>query len=71
MPLASDEKIVRVADELLAQMDTIFGLHPGFRAVHAKGVMLSGTLSPSREAFSLARAPHVTRNSTPVTRACL
>ena len=67
MPLPSDEKIVRLADDLLAQMTTIFGPHPGFRAVHAKGTMLSGTFTPSREAASLTRAPHVTRNSTPVT----
>src|SRR5246500_5134569 len=67
MPFPSDEKILRLADDLLAQMDTIFGLHPGFRPVHAKGAMLSGTFTPSREAISLTRAPHVARKSTPVT----
>ena len=67
MPLPSDEKIVQLAKELLAQLDAIFGLHPGFRAAHAKGMMLSGTFTPSREAVSLTRAPHITRNSTPVT----
>jgi catalase len=67
MPLPSDEKIVQLAHELLDQLDAIFGLHPGFRAVHAKGMMLSGTFTPSREAVSLTRAPHITRNSTPVT----
>ena len=67
MPLPNDEKIVRLADDLLAQMDTIFGLHPGFRAVHAKGAMLSGTFTPSPQAVSLTRAPHATSNSTAVT----
>jgi catalase len=67
MPLPSDEKVIRLADDLLAQMDTLFGLHPGFRAVHAKGMMLSGTFTPSREAIALTRAPHATHNSTPVT----
>lgn len=67
MPLPSDEKIVRLANDLLAQMDSIFGQHPGFRAVHAKGTMLSGTFTPSREAVSLTRAPHAARSSTPVT----
>ena len=52
---------------LLAQLDAIFGLHPGFRPAHAKGAMLSGTFAPSPEARSLTRAPHVTRESTPVT----
>jgi catalase len=67
MPLPSDERIVQLANELLAQLDAIFGLHPGFRPAHAKGVMLSGTFTPSREAVSLTRAPHITRDSTPVT----
>src|SRR5580700_2356396 len=67
MPLPSDEKIVQLANDLLAQFDTIFGLHPGFRPAHAKGMMLSGTFAPSPEARSLTRAPHVSRESTPVT----
>jgi catalase len=66
MPLPSDEKIVQLANEILAQFDTMFGLHPGFRAVHAKGVMMSGTFTPSSEAAALTRAPHA-RNATPVT----
>jgi catalase len=67
MPLPSDEKIVQLAKELLGQLDAMFGLHPGFRAAHAKGMMLSGTFTPSREGVSLTRAPHITRASTPVT----
>jgi catalase len=67
MPLPSDEKIVQLANDLLAQFNTMFGSHPGFRAVHSKGVMMSGTFTPSREAIALTRAPHATRNSTPVT----
>src|SRR5579871_5396356 len=67
MPLPSDERIVRLADDLLAQMDALFGQHPGFRAVHAKGEMLSGTFTPSHQAASFTRAPHATRQSTPVT----
>ena len=67
MPLPSDEKIVQLANDLLAQLDAIFGLHPGFRAAHAKGMMLSGTFTPSTEAASLTRAPHIKRGETPVT----
>jgi len=67
MPLPSDEKIIQLANDLLKQFDTIFGLHPGFRPAHAKGVMLSGTFTPSREAGSLTRAPHAARESTSVT----
>jgi len=67
MPLPSDEKIVQLANDLLAEFDTIFGLHPGFRPAHAKGTMLMGTFAPSPEARSLTRAPHVTRETTPIT----
>ena len=67
MPLPSDEKIVQLANDLLTQLDTIFGLHAGFRPAHAKGMMLSGTFTASPEALSLTRAPHVTRESTSVT----
>jgi catalase len=67
MPLPSDEKLIALSQDLLKQFDTIFGLHPGFRPAHARGVMLSGTFSPSPDAPSLTRAPHATRNSTPVT----
>src|SRR5262249_49320559 len=48
-------------------LDTLFGLHPGFRAAHAKGLMCSGTFTPSPEAAKLTRAPHANRPSTPVT----
>jgi catalase len=66
MPFPSDETIMALSRDLLAEFDTIFGLHPGFRPVHAKGVLLQGTFTPSREAASLTRAPHANRPSTPV-----
>src|SRR6516162_931364 len=43
------------------------GTHAGFRPVHARGVMCSGTITPSPEAGKLTRAPHAIRPSTPVT----
>jgi catalase len=43
------------------------GVHPGFRPVHARGVMCSGTFTPSPEAGKLTRAPHAVGPSTPVT----
>jgi catalase len=67
MPLPTDEKLLALSQDLLKQFDTLFGLHPGFRAAHARGTMLSGTFTPDAEAVSLTRAPHVTRASTPVT----
>jgi catalase len=34
------------------------GPHPGFRANHAKGVMVNGTFTPAKTAASLSKAPH-------------
>src|SRR3974390_3329493 len=56
-----------LAQQLLEAFDQLQGLHPGFRPAHAKGLMCSGTFTPSPEAAKLTRAPHVTRPSTPVT----
>jgi catalase len=67
MPLPNDEKVVALANDLLAQFHKLFGPHPGYRPAHAKGLMLSGTFKPSAGAARLTRAPHVTRESTPVT----
>ena len=36
MPLPSDEKIVPLANDLFAQLDGIFGLHPGLRPATQK-----------------------------------
>jgi catalase len=67
MPLPTDEKLLALSQDLLQQFDKIFGLNPGFRPVHAKGTMLIGTFTPSGDAASLTRAPHIVRESTPVT----
>jgi catalase len=66
MPLPTDEKLLALSENLLKQFDTIFGLHPGFRPVHAKGLMLSGTFTPAASAKDLTRAAHITRPHTPV-----
>src|SRR4029079_4675914 len=56
-----------LAEELLQALDALFGVHPGFRPAHAKGLMCSGTFTPSADAAKLTRAPHATAPSTPVT----
>ena len=66
MPLPQDDRIVSLANELLEQFDQIFGRHPGFRAAHAKGILLAGTFTPARRVERLTRAPHVTRDKTPI-----
>jgi catalase len=66
MPLPSDPKLLALSENLLKQFDAIFGLNPGFRPAHAKGILLSGTFTPAASAKDLTRAPHITRLSTPV-----
>ncbi len=67
MPLPNDERVVALANDLLQQFDQIFGVHPGFRAAHAKGLMLTGSFHPAAGAQSLTNAPHIVHASTPVT----
>jgi catalase len=56
-----------IAEQILQAFDDLNGPQPGFRPAHAKGILLSGRFTPSSEAASLTRAPHVARSSTPVT----
>lgn len=56
-----------LARELLAALDSLSGLHLGYRPAHAKGLMCEGTFSPAPEGAMLSCAPHVNRPSTPVT----
>ena len=67
MPLPSDEKLLALSQDILHQFDAIFGLHPGFRPAHAKGLLLSGTFTPDMEAGWICRAPHLMKSATPVT----
>ena len=68
MPLTTDEKLLALSRETIAVFDKANGgVHPGFRPAHAKGILLTGTFTPSSEAATLTRAPHLHRNSTPVT----
>jgi catalase len=44
-----------------------FGRHPGFRALHAKGIVLAGTFAASPEAARCSRAAHLQGEPVPVT----
>src|SRR4029077_20032257 len=68
MPLTTDEKLLALSRETIEVFDKANGgVHPGFRPAHAKGILLTGTFTPSLEAASLTRAPHLHRSSTSVT----
>jgi catalase len=68
MPLTTDEKLLALSRKVIEAFDKANGgVHPGFRPAHAKGILLTGAFTPSSEAASLTRAPHLHRNSTPVT----
>ncbi len=67
MPLPNDETLIALSESLIAQLNTLFGTHPGFRPAHAKGALLQGTFRPTAAAADLSTAPHFHRESTPVT----
>src|SRR5271169_3048451 len=68
MPLTTDEKLLALSRETIEVFDKENGgVHPGFRPAHAKGILLTGTFTPSSQAASLTRAPHLHHGPTPVT----
>jgi catalase len=68
MPLTTDQQLLALSREVIDTFDKANGgVHPGFRPAHAKGILLKGIFTPAPEAASLTRAPHLQRNSTPVT----
>src|ERR1700756_3868920 len=68
MPLTTDERLLALSRETIQVFDKENGgVHSEFRPAHAKGVLLRGMFTPSPEAASLTRAPHLHRTSTPVT----
>jgi catalase len=48
-----------LSERLVDGLNATYGIHPGYRAAHAKGVLCSGTFTPSPDAASLSRAPHL------------
>ena len=54
-----------VVRQLVDAMRALAGPHPGFRPVHAKGLVCSGTFRASAEAPRVTRAPHFAGQSVP------
>ena len=54
-------------EQLVDTLEMLFGKHPGFRPVHAKGVLCEGMFSPAPAAATLSRAAHLVGGTVPVT----
>jgi catalase len=52
--MASDALSERLVDSINAS----YGVHPGYRAAHAKGVLCAAEFTPTAAAARLSRAPH-------------
>ena len=67
VPPKKTDQLIALSREILKAFDAANGgVHSGFRAAHAKGIVLSGTFTPAPGGAALTRAPHVQRPSTPV-----
>lgn len=53
--------------EAVEAANTVFGRHPGYRALHAKGIVVTGTFTATPEAPPLTRAAHMQGQAVPVT----
>src|SRR2546428_9830934 len=61
---ATPESVIR---QIVEAMRALAGPHPGFRPVHAKGLVCSGTFRASADAPRVTRAPHFTGQSVATT----
>ena len=59
---ATPEPVIR---QIVDAMRALAGPHPGFRPVHAKGLVCMGTFRGSTEGPRITRAPHFTGQSVP------
>jgi len=47
------------SEAMIDAMNAVFGRHPGFRTLHAKGTLCTGTFTPTAEGGRLTRAAHM------------
>jgi catalase len=66
VPLTTDQNLVNLSEEILTTFTQIFGEQPGIRPAHGKGILLSGTFTPTARAADLSVAQHFHQASTPV-----
>ena len=56
-----------ISQEIAELMFQVAGNHPGFRPVHAKGIVCKGTFTASADAQTVSRAAHFQGSAVPVT----
>jgi len=59
--------VALTAAEAIDTTTEVFGAHPGFRALHAKGIVATGVFRPTVEAATLSRAAHLQGPDVPAT----
>ena len=64
-PAFADE--ASVAEQTVDVMNKLWGQHPGIRANHAKGVVVEGSFTPTKDAAALSKAVLFTGAAIPVT----
>ena len=55
-----------LAEQLVDAFNGVFGVHPGMRANHPKGVVLEGTFTPAASAASVSKAAHLQKRKAPI-----
>lgn len=56
-----------LAEQAVNAMNEVSGVHPGYRAAHAKGTLMAGTFTATSRAARLTRAPHMQGRPVPAT----
>src|SRR5713226_325543 len=55
-----------VPEQIVDAFNGLFGVHPGARSNHAKGVILEGTFTPTASAASVSKAAHLQKQKNPI-----
>jgi catalase len=66
-PVAVHAQAVDVNTQIVDALNKHYGVHPGYRANHAKGIVVEGSFTPSREGAKLSRSPLFSGGTLPVT----
>ena len=67
LPFAARAQNPGYGTQTVNEMNKLWGRHPGIRANHAKGVVVEGTFTPTKDAASLSKAALFQGQTIPVT----